>query len=176
MATAGPASEIEDLAQGCVRFVKEALGIELDFTGDTLPVLDHYVRVRARAPSEEVVALLAPTLGAYFGEVVRRSFAAVHWDEAGSDYHAYRLAFETFTLSFNPIGVAVEVLTRSESEDWGAHFDLSPSTREQVERSLQQTAPVNLDDYYTFTVRFEAIQQVADLLGALAEQARREAN
>lgn len=172
MESALPGTEIEDLAQGCVRFVKEAVGIELDYTGDTLPVLDHYVRARVGAPGEEVVALLAPAVGAYFGEVLRRSFGAAHWLDAGSDYRALRLEFEPFTLSFNPIGIAVEVITRAEAEGWGAHFALREDVREEVERSLRETAPVHLNDYYTFTVRFEALQQVADLLGALQLRAR----
>jgi len=169
-------SELADLAQGCVRFVKEALGIELDFTGDTLPVLDHYVRSRAEAARDEVLALLAPAAGAYFGEVVRRSFGAVHWDAVGSDYRNHRLSFEPFTLSFNPIGTAVEVITGAEATDWNAHFTVSENTRAAVEQSLQNTAPVDERDYYTFSVRFEALQQIADLLGALQERSKKQAN
>jgi len=164
---------IEDLAQGCVRFVKEAVGMELDFTGDTLPVLDHYVRTLVDTPSEEVVALLAPAAGAYFGEVVRRTFGAVHWEPAGEDHRAYRLVFEPFVLSFNPIGTAVEVLTHAEAEGWNAHYQLPESARPLVEQSLKSTAPVDERDYFTFTVRFEALQQVADLLSALEEHKKK---
>jgi hypothetical protein len=53
---------------------------------------------------------------------------------------------------------------------------MSENTRGPVERSLAATAPVEERDYYTFTVRFEALQQVADLLSALREKARRDAN
>jgi hypothetical protein len=42
------ATEVGDLAESCVRFVHEALGLTLDYTAETLPVLDHYLRERAR--------------------------------------------------------------------------------------------------------------------------------
>ncbi|HBQ16415.1 MAG TPA: hypothetical protein DEF51_36550, partial [Myxococcales bacterium] len=67
---------VEDLALGAFRLVKEKLGFELDFTAETLPVLDQYlIDLRDEdggTPDEKVVALVAPCCGAYFGEVLRR--------------------------------------------------------------------------------------------------------
>ena len=60
-----PPAEVGDLAESCVRFVHDALGMTLDYTPDTLPILDHYLRDRARGTSEEVLDLLAPAAGAY---------------------------------------------------------------------------------------------------------------
>lgn len=162
-----PPSPIGDLAQSCVRFVKDALGIELDYTGDTLPVLDHYIRSRLEASSDEILGLLAPTTGAYFGEVVRRGMGGARWHTTGEAYPSYRLEFESFYLCFNPIGIAVEVITRMDAGDWSAHYAVLDDARASIEHTLRQNPAVEEDDYYTFSVRYEVLQQVAELLGAI---------
>lgn len=167
-----PPSDIGDLAQACVRFVKDAIGIDLDYTGDTLPVLDHYIRSRLEVSADEILALLAPTTGAYFGEVVRRGIGGARWHTAGEAYPSYRLEFEPFFLSFNPIGIAVEVITRIDAGDWNAHFSVLDDARTTVEQALQVNPAVEEDDYYTFSVRYEVLQQVAELLGAIESRSR----
>ena len=72
-------SEIVDLSQACVRYVHDSLGFALDFTRETLPVLDHYLRQSVRGARDEAVDLMARVAGAYFGEVVRRSLPGVRW-------------------------------------------------------------------------------------------------
>jgi hypothetical protein len=167
-----PPPEIADLADSCVRFVRDALGLELDYTTDTLPILDHYLRERARGASEAVIDLLAPAAGAYFGEVVRRQMAGARWHSPKDDYAAYRLEFDPFFLCFNPIGIAREVLTSRDAEDWGTHFQVLDDARQLVSDALAGNE-VESDDYYTFSVRFETLEQVADLLSGL-EEARAE--
>ena len=56
--------EVRDLAEACIRFVREALGLELDYTPETLPVLDHYLKERAVKAQPEVQELIAPAAGA----------------------------------------------------------------------------------------------------------------
>jgi hypothetical protein len=167
-----PPSVVADLAEACVRFVKDAIGIDLDYSADTLPVLDHYVRARAGEATDAIVDLLAPAAGAYFGEVARRGMPGVRWHVAGDAYPAYRLEFEAFYLCFNPIGVAVEVITRADAGDWNAHFAVLDDARQTVETALARNPVVEEDDYYTFSVRHEVLQQVAALLGALETRAR----
>jgi hypothetical protein len=50
---------IEQLSGACVRFVQQALAMPLDFTPETLPILDHYVRERGRDEREEISRLMA---------------------------------------------------------------------------------------------------------------------
>ena len=97
--------QIAEWAETCRTFVKEALQIELDFTPETLPILDHYLRVKAASPSPEVRDLLVPPLGAYFGEVVRRSMQGVRWHAPEEHYESYRVEFDslyTNTLIVTP--------------------------------------------------------------------------
>jgi hypothetical protein len=167
-----PPNEIADLSQACVRFVHDALGLTLDYTPETLPILDHYLRERAKGANDAVLDLVAPAAGAYFGEVVRRHMPGSRWHAPEGDYAAYRLEFDPFFLCFNPVGIAREVLTRQSAEGYGAHFQVLDDARDAVRRSLDNTE-VAPDDYYTFSVRIEAIEQIADLLSAL-ESGKRE--
>jgi hypothetical protein len=166
-----PAS-IADAARACVRFVQESLQLVLDFTPDTLPFLDHYVRTRAGVgeAAEEVRDLLTPPLGAYFGEVVRRALPGVRWHVPGHDpldYTAYRLEFETIFLHFNPLGIAREALEQTDVPGFGANFQVLDEARGELERALEQAGVVSLDDYYTFSVRYETLEHVSSVLSAL---------
>jgi hypothetical protein len=162
---------IEDLAQACARFVKEALSLDVDGTPETLPILDHYARTRAGAGQarEEVRDLLTPALGAYFGEVVRRALPGVRWHVPADaeDYASYRLEFELIFLHFNPLGIAREVLEQDEVEESGATFQVLDEAREALHGALEETGGVSLDDYYSFTIRFETLEQVISVLSAL---------
>jgi len=169
-----PPEPIADDATTCVRFVKDALQLELDYTPDTLPVLDHYVRTRAGVgqASEEVRDLLTPTLGAYFGEVVRRSLSGVRWHIPGvrEDLTNYRLEFDSIFLHFNPLGIAREVLDQDEVEGFGASFQVLDEARAELERALAETGEVSADDYYSFTVRHETLDQVISILTGLEQR------
>ncbi|MFI5307937.1 MAG: DUF6278 family protein [Polyangiales bacterium] len=172
---APPPTEIADLADSCVRFVLDALGLQLDYTPETLPVLDHYLREGARGAKPEVLALLAPAAGAYFGETVRRNMAGARWHcPAESEYRDFRLEFDPFFLCFNPIGVAVEVLTLEDATGFGAHFNVLEEARAPIATALESSEGVDETSYYTFTMRWEALEQVANLLSALeSKQAKR---
>ena len=53
-----------------MRFVQQALNLPLDYTPETLPILDHYVRERGRDGREETRGAARPYTALYFGEVV----------------------------------------------------------------------------------------------------------
>ena len=160
-------AHLDDLAHTCVSAVQRALGIELDFTQDTLPILDHYVSM-AQGTKAEVSELLAPMAGAYFGEVVRRSVGAARWHAPGTEYNAYRLEFENAFLHFNPLGMVVESILKAPAEGWMAHLQMLPQHRETVQASLEALGGVRDEDYFRLTVRFEAIEQVYLVLSHLA--------
>src|SRR5688572_23563251 len=41
---APPPEPIRELCDACIAYVTRALAVELDYTPDTLPILDHYLR------------------------------------------------------------------------------------------------------------------------------------
>jgi hypothetical protein len=160
-------SEVTDLSQACVRFVHDALGFTLDFTRETLPVLDHYLSQTVRGAGPEAVDLMARVAGAYFGEVVRRSVPGVRWAEDETDPRRQRLEFERFFLCFNPVGAALEAIEGRPSEGYHAHFQVLDDARAAVANALERAAEVEEDDYFTLGVRLETLEQVADLVSGL---------
>jgi hypothetical protein len=149
---------VMDLTVACVTSTKNATGLELDLTPDTLPILDHYAQL-LDSPREEVVSLLAPMCGAYFGELVRRQLQDGIWSLDRDDYAEWRLRFEACSLTFNPLGIALEVLLVEDVSDWGAHLQTAPQDRSRVKEALEVFGDVRGRDYYTFSVRYEAIEQ-----------------
>ncbi len=149
---------VKDLTVACVTSVKNATGLLLDLTQDTLPILDHYADL-ADSPRDEVVSLLAPMCGAYFGELIRRELDDGHWQNLEGSHSEWRLGFDRCSLALNPIGVALEVLLGQEVSEWGAHLETAPSERLRVKEALEVYGDVRDRDYYSFSVRFEAIEQ-----------------
>lgn len=156
---------ITELAAACVSYVHKSLGLTLDYTQDTLPILDHYVR-SAQGAKHEVLELMATPTGAYFGEVLRRQLPGVRWHVPDDDHAGIRLELEPCFLWFNPIGVAREVITQDAAPDWNAHLQMLDADRPLVESALEQAGTVRADDYYTFSVRYEVIELVTSVLVA----------
>ena len=55
--------------------------------------------------------------------------------------------------------VALEVLLGQDVPDWGAHLQAAPEDQLRVQKALEVFGDVRDRDYYTFTMRFEAIEQ-----------------
>ena len=171
-----PPDAVRELADACLAYVTRAVGVELDFTPETLPILDHYLRNVPPETSDEVLGLVGPTAGAYFGEVVRRSLGGnARWEHPADDYSAWRLVFDRVGLSFNPIGAALECARRGEVEGSGAHFQVRAVDRALVDDALARTEPVPADDFHRLAVRYDALEHVLEVLLARA-QARHEMN
>jgi hypothetical protein len=158
-----------ELAASCVRFVHASVGVELDFTSDTLPLLDHYAAV-AREDLKgrpEAWPLLAQSMGAYFGQVVAAELTGF-WRAVESNPDRWLLCLQPVFLAINPVGIAHEIIAASDKHDGpSAEFRLAREDRELVASRLASLPEVPDTDYYTFSTRFDAIQIVA---AALKEQ------
>ena len=152
---------VTELSQACVRFIEQAIGVAPDGTPETLPILDHYLERLPKNGETEVLSLVIPAVGAYFGEVARRAFGDGVWTAPADDYDAWELRFRRCSLRFNPIGVAWEVSTR-DSEAGG--FDLDSEDRDVAAAALSRTGDVREEDYYRITIRFEVLEHVYDAL------------
>jgi hypothetical protein len=176
MAEESPPEPVRELADACVGYVMGAVGVPLDYTPDTLPILDHYLRSIPESAAAEVLALIAPAAGAYFGEVIRRTIGlGARW-HCPEDHAAWRLELAPVQLSFNPIGAALEAAQRREAEGWGAHFQVPDAERAVLDEALARTEPVAADDYHRLAVRYDALEHIVDLLATRAAARRREAN
>jgi hypothetical protein len=172
---------IRTLAEGCVRFVQQALGIALDGTPETLPILDHYLglaRDEDARGRDEVLQLIATTAGAYFGEVVRRAVEGARWHlEDADDPSSWRIEFDHVFLSFNPVGMVREAILERDEPGWNAHLEVDARDRPLVEQVFEHLGAVRETDYYRLAVRWEAIQHALAVLEGTAlargETARR---
>jgi hypothetical protein len=156
-----PVADVTEYADGCVRAVQRALGLTLDYHPDTIPLLDHYLSLLADRPRtatrDPVRGLVATMAGAYFGEVVRRSFPCRWVAPPGSHPLDWRLEFTFWFLTFHPVAVAWEVLLRRDVPDGGAAYLLDEPTRAQIAERLDALPGATPDDYFTFAQRLETL-------------------
>jgi hypothetical protein len=166
-----PPGQVLELAAACVRFVATKLKIEPDFTSETLSLIDHYVAEARREVSEhpETLALTAHAVGAYLGEVVRRSHAC-WWRVDRDDPGAWRLEFRTVFLSFYPVQVAYTALTLEDAPVTFGGFELPDDDRDALQARLDKLPPVSEDEYFAPSTRLDLIDIVVDAL--LAKRAR----
>jgi hypothetical protein len=165
-ATADPPDGVAELAAACVRFVASRYQAMLDFTPDTLSLLDHWLR-EARVETNvgrDVIELVQSAAGAYLGEVIRREFGG-QWFAQG-ELSGWRLYLSTVYCAFNPIGMAREALLLESAEGWHAHFELDPAERESVEARLAALPATPDDEYYAPSTRFDVLSIVVDALRA----------
>lgn len=168
--------ELAGLADGCVRMVMSKLGIELDYTPDTLPLLDHYLnlahdRMHEEAGSSDekldaLVQLLSVPAGAYFAEVVRRHHPArvvLTTDEvSGASEHA-RVQFSHVFLHFDAIAMAREAVI-GEEEGRGAHFEVLAKDQDKLEPAIAELGEIEEDAFFALTTRYEMLLEVLAVL------------
>ncbi len=150
---------VRDLAAACVTAVERAVGVALDYTQDTLPILDHYFRTMevGEGEDDEVLSLMAPICGAYFGEVVRRDLG-MEWHVPSDEYLGWRLEHRGCFLWFNPIGAAIEGLVNGEAAGWNGHLHMLDRDKETVRGALDGLGDVRAEDYFRLAVRYEVLQ------------------
>ena len=140
--------------------------MELDFSPETLPVLDRYLIIAREALAErtELEPLLVRAAGAYFGEVVRRVIEGF-WRNASADTHHWHLCARHAFLSFNPAGMMAEALAPDSagppSELWIATED-----RELVAQRLEALPRVSEEEYVLPSTRLEVIEFAHEALRA----------
>lgn len=161
---------VAELAASCIRFVFAKYKVPLDFTQDTLGVLDHYIKeVRADLEARpEGRALIEAAVGAYFGEVIRGVFEST-WRADGA-YPEWRLSMSDIYLAFNPLGMAREALTLADAPGWHAHLDIHVSEQGDVARRLASLPEVADDEYYALSTRFDVVELAVEALRASSRQ------
>lgn len=166
MAQLKPPDVIAQLAEDCIREVHEELGFELDYSVETLPVLDHHCRTARQGEAwPDNAEHLAEIVGSYFGETLRRRYHhACRWVLSDDGPHAWRLEFEECFLCFNPLGAALELLLEGQAHGWNADFVTHPEASLAVENHLDKLPGVAERDFYTLSVRYEVLETIQDFL------------
>jgi hypothetical protein len=161
-----PPEQIHELAETCREYVQRAVGVELDYTTDTLSVLDHYAKVSREGLTErpELAELVGRAMGAYFGEVVRRMLPSF-WRLPSADAAYWEVCGVSVFLAFNPLGVAWDALYGcTEHGGPSSEIVLDPAERDAVEKRLAELPEVSEDEYWLFTTRLEVIEVTAEAL------------
>ena len=160
---------VQEYAAQTVRYVQAAIGVELGYDSDTLPVLDHYLR---GVPDEKpaTLALVVSTAGAYFGEVVRRQLGG-RWEVQDLEPVEWRVILPS-GISLVPAGMVAAVIARDDGlddVDTGLHV---PSHLEAfVEATLDRMSQVTEEEYYSLCGRFDTLEHLqAVVAGILAAQ------
>jgi hypothetical protein len=166
LSTDPPPAHVRELAEQCTRYVQRATSIALDFTPETLPVLDHYLRQVPRT-DEAVRSLVTPAAGAYLGEVVRGRFPC-RWHAPEGDYGAWRIEFEEVFLHFNPVALAHEAIMGAEVVDGGAGFGVLDQDLDAVRAGLEALGTIAEEDYFKLAIRYEVLATLVDRLVAQA--------
>ena len=143
---APPPPAVAELAAACVRFVATKYKVPLDFEPETLSVVDQYVRDgRAELSAKpETLDLLQASIGAYFGETLRRAFGATWFCDG--DHDGWRLDFTYVYLTLNPIGMAREALILGTADGWHAHLETDPGEREILEQRLASLGEMGIQE------------------------------
>lgn len=168
LGSAGAPAAVEELGRACVQYVEQALGVTLDFSAETLSVLDHYVTSSRESVlgRPELLPLVTRALGAYFGEVVRRRVPSF-WRVPGGDAAEWRLCESSVWLSFNPIGVAYDALFGNANHDGpSSELVIAPEEREAVDQRFSALPWMSEAEFFLFVTRYEAIEIATDALRA----------
>jgi hypothetical protein len=133
-------------------------GVMLDFTPDTLSLVDQWVhdaRVELAA-APQTVEIVQGAAGAYLGEVIRRAFGG-NWFAEG-EYDGWRVDLSRVYLTLNPIGMVREALMLESQEGWHSHLETDAAEREDLERRLAALPEVSDEEYFAPTTRFDVVQ------------------
>jgi hypothetical protein len=157
-----------ELTASCVRFVQTKLGIALDLTHETLPLLDHYAKEAHKELKQrpEATTLIVEAMGAYFGQVLALEFGGL-WKVEGTDPHQWRVCLQSAFLSINPMGVAYDVLYAGQTHGGpSSQLGLAPEDKALVEGRLEALPPVSEDEFFTFSARYDVFHIAYEALRA----------
>jgi len=169
-------AQILELSENCRQFALSAVGVELDYEVETLPVLDEYLRVAAAGLADRPQAepLVTRAVAAYFGEVVRRRMDGF-WRHRDDPNDEWELCARRALLSMSPLGIVLESLAKNPAHDGpSGELRLAPDDRRLAEQRLARLPPVDDDEYYLLSTRQEVIETVYEALRARLRQEGRE--
>ena len=163
--------DVDTFVEAARSFVQRSLGlegVELDRSEESLAFVDHYAEgARESQLKDELLALVAPALGAYLGEVAIAKFGG-QWVLEGEDPSEWRVELQPVPLRFWPVGMAAEALRGDEVEGYDASFAVfgpSASTLMSLLREqLARVPPVEPEYYYSLTGRLETLTHAVEVL------------
>ena len=166
--------QVRPFLEAAQRYVERALGAQLDGSDTSLAFVDHYIEQTARkeALKPDVLALIAPALGVYFGEVAIAKLGG-QWLLEGPDPTQWRVELLPAPLLFSPVGMAAEALRGGEVDGYDGVFTTRQDLMGPLSQALESSPPVDERYYYSLTGRLETLEHAVDLLVEI-ERSRRQ--
>jgi hypothetical protein len=149
--------------------VYNSLKLDLDLTGDTLSILDHYISSVGKVDNN-ILFLLSSTSGAYFGELLRRSLGGKWHIPDIADPINWELRFTGCPLAVFPIALAAEIISKSEIEGVDLNIRVAPSRFNLLHELLEKSSQLYEDDYYSFSGKLDIIELSVDFLSNVEEE------
>lgn len=155
-----------------MQYVEKNLGVVLDFSVETLPILDHYLRLARTADSErpETGDLVATVAGCYVGEVLRLRHE-LQWDLTADDPLRWKLVAPTGALVVFPVALARVAIEGPAAEPKFEVFALETKLRKALARRLDELPAVAEEEYVAPSTRVEVVDMAFDLLTGWYQQA-----
>jgi hypothetical protein len=168
---------VQPFYEAAKKYVQRVLGVDLDDSEESLAYVDHYIEKsgKAEALKPEVLALVAPALGAYLGQVAIKRFGG-HWVTEGQDPAEWRVELEPAPLTFYPVGMAAEALREDEVEGYDASFSTRDDLMGPLLEALESAPPVDERYYYSLTGRLETLAHALDILVEIERRQREKSN
>ena len=172
--TPAPVQPFYDAAK---KYVQRAVGVELDDSEESLAYVDHDITATAKAEAlkPEVLALVAPALGAYLGQVAIARFGGKWVAEAGNPAD-WRVELAPAPLTFHPVGMAAEALRGQEVEGYDASLTTRDDLTGPLLEALESSPPVDEAYYYSLTGRLETLAHALDVLTEIERRKRDKLN
>lgn len=161
-----PPETIAEFVTACLEYVRRALKLDLDFTPETLPLLDHYMALSRVTIQEQpaLAPLITRAAGAYFGELVRGRFGGF-WRAPTINVHDWAICGTRVFLWFNPIGTAYDALyAGTDHAGPRSLLRVAAEDHELLAQRLAQLPPVPEDEFFSFSTRFEVLEVANELL------------
>ena len=169
MVSDGRGNPVREYCDMLVSAVREAVDYGLDYSIETLPVVDHYVSLiqKDSQTRDEVVILVASMAGVYFGEVLKRRFGAEWHLHDTSDPFTWELFFTSCPLAIRPVHISYEIITRREDSAIDSSLRTAPARQKILYDYFESLGQVTEDEFFSFSGRTEILMAALDLLSEI---------
>lgn len=161
---------VGDLVTAAKEYVRRTMGVELDLSAESLPVVDHHLE---ETPFLEpsVQELMIAAFGIYFGEVARLRFKG-RWVKEDTKENPSSLKMELAggSLSFFPTGVVAEAIKKGPVDGWDGDIDVPRHAVSRLKEKLDRLGPVEERHYYSLVGRMEALESLVEGLKEMKKE------
>ena len=172
----GPIDEapkgILEFAAQAVVYVERSVGIPPTYDSETLPLVDHYLR-SAKGDGAEAIELVATTVGAYFGEVVRRTLGGT-WRDKGDVPELIMPGGVTIT----PIQISQAVILDAEGGKpiQGTFLSAPGQMQPHLESALERMDDLPRDQYFSLAGQYDILEHLKAVMLATAAKIQESQN